>query len=83
VELLLNAGASLSVVDETVIKPSVKLRQSNIKKTTQLNITKVFDKQFSCHDYIRKSFFVTNLDKINIFELRLIRQLKQDATRDV
>jgi hypothetical protein len=31
VELLLNAGTSLSVVDETVIKPSVKLRQSNIK----------------------------------------------------
>jgi hypothetical protein len=31
VELLLNAGPSLSVVDETVIKPSVKLRQSNIK----------------------------------------------------
>jgi hypothetical protein len=31
VELLLNAGASLSVVDEEVIKPSVKLRQSDIK----------------------------------------------------
>jgi hypothetical protein len=31
VELLLNARASLSVVDETVIKLSVKLRQSNIK----------------------------------------------------
>jgi hypothetical protein len=30
-ELLLNARASLSVVDEKVIKPSVKLRQSNIK----------------------------------------------------
>jgi ankyrin repeat protein len=69
VELLLNAGASLSVVAEKVIKTSIKLRQSNIKhfKTTQLYITKVFDKQFSCHDYIRKSFSVTNLDKINIF----------------
>jgi hypothetical protein len=31
VELLLNAGASLSVVDEEVIKPSVKLRKSDIK----------------------------------------------------
>jgi hypothetical protein len=31
VELLLNAGASLSVVAEKVIKPSVKLRKSNIK----------------------------------------------------
>jgi hypothetical protein len=36
-------------------------------QTTQLYITKVFDKQFSCHVYIRKSFFVTNFDKINIF----------------
>ena len=26
-------------------------------KTTQLYITKVFDKQFSCHDYIRKIIF--------------------------
>jgi hypothetical protein len=31
VYLLLKAGASLSVVDNEVIKPSVKLRQSNIK----------------------------------------------------
>jgi ankyrin repeat protein len=31
VELLLKTGASFSVVDEKVIKPSVKLRQSNIK----------------------------------------------------
>jgi ankyrin repeat protein len=31
VELLLSAGASLSVVDYEVIKNSVKLRQSNIK----------------------------------------------------
>ena len=34
-------------------------------QTTQLYITKVFDKQFSCHDYVRKSFFVANLDKIS------------------
>ena len=31
VTLLLSAGASLSVVDEEVIKPSVKLRQLDIK----------------------------------------------------
>jgi ankyrin repeat protein len=31
VELLLKTGSSLSVVDKKVIKPSVKLRQSNIK----------------------------------------------------
>jgi ankyrin repeat protein len=30
-EVLLEAGASLSTVDKQVIKPSVKLRQSNIK----------------------------------------------------
>jgi hypothetical protein len=30
-EMLLEAGASLSTVDKEVIKPSVKLRQSNIK----------------------------------------------------
>jgi hypothetical protein len=31
VNLLLKAGASLSVVDNDVNKPSVKLRESNIK----------------------------------------------------
>jgi ankyrin repeat protein len=31
IKVLLEAGASLSAVDNTVIKPSVKLRQSNIK----------------------------------------------------
>ena len=31
VDLLLKAGASLSVVDNDVNKPSVKLRESNIK----------------------------------------------------
>ena len=48
---------------------SVNNRHFVIKssQTTQLYITKVFDKQFSCHDYIRKSFFVTNLDKFNVF----------------
>jgi hypothetical protein len=30
-KVLLEAGASLSAVDKQVIKPSVKLRQSNIK----------------------------------------------------
>jgi hypothetical protein len=30
-EVLLEAGASLSTVDKEVNKPSVKLRQSNIK----------------------------------------------------
>jgi hypothetical protein len=30
-EALVEAGASLSAVDNEVIKPSVKLRQSNIK----------------------------------------------------
>jgi hypothetical protein len=34
------------------------------------------------HDYINKPFFVTNLDKINIFSLSLIRKSKQDATLD-
>ena len=34
VDLLLKSGASLSVVDNKVIKPSVKLRQSNIKLST-------------------------------------------------
>jgi hypothetical protein len=31
VDLLLKAGASPSIVDNVVIKPSVKLRESNIK----------------------------------------------------
>ena len=31
IEVLLEAGASLSAVDKQVIKPSVKLRQSIIK----------------------------------------------------
>jgi len=31
VDLLLKSGASLSVVDNAVIKPSIKQRQSNIK----------------------------------------------------
>jgi hypothetical protein len=31
VDLLLKAGASLSAVNNEVMKPSVKLRQSNIK----------------------------------------------------
>ena len=31
IKFLVKAGASLSVSDQQVIKPSVKLRQSNIK----------------------------------------------------
>jgi hypothetical protein len=31
IKVLLEAGASLSIVDKQVINPSVKLRQSNIK----------------------------------------------------
>jgi ankyrin repeat protein len=48
VTLLLSAGASTSVVNEHVIKPSVKLRQLDIKllqQTTQLYITKLFEKK--------------------------------------
>ena len=33
-KVLLEAGASLSAVDKQVIKPSVKLRQSNIKRSS-------------------------------------------------
>jgi hypothetical protein len=80
-KVLVEAGASLSAVDNKVIKPSVKLIQSNIKtifkhkqflikssQTTQHYTTKVFYKQFSCHSSShKKSFFVTNLFKINIF----------------
>jgi len=33
-KVLLEAGASLSAVDNEVIKPSVKLRQTNIKLFT-------------------------------------------------
>ena len=40
-------------------------------------------KQFSCHEFIEKSIFVTNIDKMNNFEFYLIRQLKLDATRHV
>jgi hypothetical protein len=66
--VLLEAGASLSAVNKQVIKPSVKLRQSNIKplnnrqdviklsQKTQLYITKVIDKYFSCHHHIKKHF---------------------------
>jgi hypothetical protein len=96
VTLLLSAGASLSVVHEEVIKPSIKLRQlniklfkwriilllkqkdilsSNINNNTTLYYKRIW-KEFSCHDYINKSFFVANLDTINIFWLKLIKQLK-------
>ena len=38
-------------------------------------------KQFSSHEFIKKSIFVTNIDEINNFSFCLIRQLKLDATR--
>ena len=47
---------------------------------TQIYITKVFYKQFYCHYYIKKLFFVRNFDKINIFWFSSITRLKQDAT---
>jgi hypothetical protein len=37
-------------------------------------------KQFSCHEFIKKSIFVANIDKINNFQFCLIRQLKLDVT---
>jgi len=33
-EVLLEAGAPLTTVDEDVIKPSIKLRQTNIKSSS-------------------------------------------------
>ena len=39
------------------------------------------DKQYSCHELIKKSIYVANIDKINHFYLCLIRQLKLDAAR--
>jgi hypothetical protein len=50
-------------------------------QTTQLYTTKVFYKQFSCHHHIKKSFFVTNLVKINIFGFSSITRLEQDLIR--
>jgi hypothetical protein len=40
----------------------------------------VYKNTFVMHPFT--PFFVTNLDKINIFSLSLIRKFKQDATRD-
>ena len=39
--------------------------------------------QFSCDELIKKSIFVTNIDKMNNFEFYLMRQLKLDAKRHV
>ena len=45
-----------------------KHKQFHIKssQTTQMYTTNVFNKQCSCHQHIKKSFFLTNLFKINI-----------------
>ena len=40
-------------------------------------------KQFSCHEFLKKSLYVINIDQINNFEFYLIRQLKLDARRYV
>jgi hypothetical protein len=44
-----------------------------------LNIFK--NEQFSCQHHIKKSFFVTNLAKINIFRFSSITRLEQDLIR--
>ena len=48
---------------------------SNLHKQHNVILQKYFYKQFSCHHHIRKSFFVTNLVKINIFGFSSITQL--------
>jgi hypothetical protein len=62
---------------------SVNNRHFVIKssQSTQLYITKVFYKQFSCHGYIKNHFSSESLIKINIFWFSSITRLKQDATR--
>jgi ankyrin repeat protein len=49
IKVLVEAGASLSAVDNDVIKPSVKLIQSNIKL-------------FKCkqHNFILQKYFINN-----------------------
>jgi hypothetical protein len=49
-------------------------------QSTQLYITEVFCKQFSCHGYKKKPLFDRNFNKINIFWFSSITRLKQDAT---
>ena len=58
---------------------------SAFKNTFVMNgficVTDIFIyKQFSCHEFIKRSIFEINIDKINNC---LIRQLKLDATRHV
>ena len=54
-------------------------------QSTQLYITNVFYKQFSCRGYIKISFFVRYFDKINIFWCSSITRLNnvQHDTSDI
>jgi hypothetical protein len=52
-EVLLEAGASLFTVDIQVINPHFVIKSS---QTTQLYITKVINKHFSCQHHIKKLF---------------------------
>jgi hypothetical protein len=54
---------------------------SNLHKQHNFILQKYFYKQFSCHHHIKKSFFVTNLVKINIFGFSPITRLEQDLIR--
>ena len=51
---------------------------SNLHKQHNFILQKYFNKQFSCHHHIKKSFFITNLVKINIFGFSPITRLEQD-----
>jgi hypothetical protein len=70
-KVLLEAGASLSAVDDEVIKQQYI---SNIV----FSIFKDIQLQFSLSWHEKKSFFVTNLFKINIFSFSSITRLKRD-----
>ena len=50
---------------------SVNNRHCVIKSSqaTQLNITKVFNKQFICHDYIKNNFSSESLIKLTFSDL--------------
>jgi hypothetical protein len=50
-------------------------------QAAQLDITKVFYREFNFHDYIKNLYFVRNFEKIKIFYFRSITWLKQDAIR--
>ena len=65
-------------------KFSVNNRHFVVKSSqlTQLYITKVFYKQFSCHHHIANNFLI-NPFKINIFWFSSITRLKQNPSRRV